>query len=296
MDRLTSMAVFVRAVEAGSFAAAAPALGLSSPMVGKHVRFLETRIGTQLLNRTTRRQNLTEVGRAYYERCKNMLAEAEAAEAVAQDLQAAPRGRLRVNAPLIFGTYGLTPMLTRYMRRYPEVTVDLSLSDRVVDLIDEGFDAAIRISPLTDSTLMTRALKPLRPVVCAAPAYLAERGTPGTPEELTDHECLGFAFWARPPSDFWEFTDLRGSQHRAKVKSRFQVNAGSALWAAALAGFGIILHAEDMLRADLAAGRLVQILPGFSAPSLPMHIVFPPSQRPTPKLRSFIDFVATTFG
>jgi DNA-binding transcriptional LysR family regulator len=296
MDRLTSMAVFVRAVEAGSFAAAAPALGLSSPMVGKHVRFLETRIGTQLLNRTTRRQSLTEVGRAYYERCKNMLAEAEAAEALAQDLQAAPRGRLRVTAPVIFGTYSLTPMLTCYMRRYPEVTVDLNLSDRVVDLIDEGFDAAIRISPLKDSTLMTRALKPVRPVACAAPAYLAERGTPGTPEELTDHECLGFAYSAKPPWDVWEFTDLRGAHHRAKVKSRFQANVGPALRAAALAGFGIILQAEDMVRDDLTAGRLVQVLPGFSAPSHPMHIVFPPSQRPTPKLRSFVDFVAATFG
>lgn len=131
MDRLTSMAVFVRAAEAGSFAAAAPALGMSAPMIGKHVRFLEARVGAQLLHRTTRRQSLTEVGRAFLERCKLVLAEAEAAELLAQDLQTAPRGLLRVNAPVTFGSYSLTPMLTRYLRRYPEVTVDLTLTDRV---------------------------------------------------------------------------------------------------------------------------------------------------------------------
>jgi DNA-binding transcriptional LysR family regulator len=164
-------------------------------MIGKHVRFLEERIGAQLLNRTTRRQSLTEVGRAFYERCKLVLAEAEAAEALAQDLQAIPRGRLRVNAPVTFGSYSLVPMLTRYMRRYTEVTVDLTLSDRIVDLVDEGYDAVIRISPLTDSTLITRSLAPYRLVACASPAYLADRGVPARPEDLATHECLGFAYW-----------------------------------------------------------------------------------------------------
>src|SRR5260221_4503856 len=175
MDRLTSMAMFVKAVEAGSFAAASPALGLSSPMIGKHVRFLEERLGIRLLNRTTRRQSLTEVGRAFYERCKLVLAEAEAAEALAQDLQTIPRGRLRVNAPISFGTYSLMPALMRYMRQYPEVSVDLTLSDRIVDLVDEGYEAVIRLSVLTDSTLIARSLAPYRLVACASPAYLAER-------------------------------------------------------------------------------------------------------------------------
>src|SRR5260221_2042768 len=178
MDRLTSMAMFVKAVEAGSFAAAVPALGLSSPMIGKHVRSLEERIGSRLLNRTTRRQSLTEVGRVFYERCKSVLAEAEAAEALVQDLHAVPRGRLRINAPVTFGSYSLVPMLTRYMRQYPEVAVDLTLTDRVVDLIDEGYEAVIRISPLTDSALVARPLAPYRLIACAAPAYLAERGIP----------------------------------------------------------------------------------------------------------------------
>jgi DNA-binding transcriptional LysR family regulator len=295
MDRLTSMAVFVRAAEAGSFAAAAPSLGMSSPMIGKHVRFLEERLGAQLLNRTTRRQSLTEVGRAYYERCKLVLAEAEAADALAADLQSVPRGRLRISAPVTFGSWSLTPMLTRYMRRYPEVIVDLRLNDRVVDLIDEGYDAAIRIAPLGDSSLIVRALKPWRLVACASPAYLSERGVPRVPGDLVEHECLGFSYWGRPPWDAWEFTGEGGTQ-QVKVSSRFQVNAGPALRSAALEGFGITLQAEDMLFDDLQSGRLVQVLPNFAAPSLPMHIVFPPSLRPTPKLRTFIDCAVEEFG
>ncbi|MDB5970265.1 MAG: LysR family transcriptional regulator [Hydrocarboniphaga sp.] len=295
MDRLTSMAVFVKAVEVGSFAAAVPALGLSSPMIGKHVRFLEERIGARLLNRTTRRQSLTEVGRVFYERCKLVLAEAEAAEALAQDLQTVPRGRLRINAPVTFGSYSLVPMLIRYQRLYPEVSVDLSLTDRVVDLVDEGYEAVIRISPLTDSTLVARPLAPYRLVACAAPAYLAERGVPARPEDLAGHECLGFAYWARPPMDEWQFTDADGT-HTVKVRSRFLANNGQALRQAALQGFGIILQAADMLRDDLASGRLMQVLPGYEGPSLPMHLLFASDRRLTPKLRSFIDFVVASFG
>ena len=295
MDRLTSMAVFVKAAEAGSFAAASHALGLSSPMIGKHVRFLEDRLGVRLLNRTTRRQSMTEVGRAFYERCKLVLAEAEAAEALAEDLNATPRGRLRVNAPVVFGTHSLVPMLTRYMRQYPEVTLDLTLTDRLVDLVDEGYEAVIRIAELTDSALIGRALRRHQLVACASPAYLAERGVPTTPADLERHECLGFAYWARPPMDEWEFTDANG-KYKARVQSRFRVNHGEALREAALGGFGIILQAEEMLTNDLASGRLVRVLPGFQAPSRPMHILFAPDRRPTPKLRSFIDFVVAAFS
>jgi len=289
------MAVFVKAVDVGSFAAAVPALGMSSPMIGKHVRFLEERLGARLLNRTTRRQSLTEVGRAFYERCKLVLAEAEAAEALAQDLQAIPRGRLRINAPVTFGSYSLAPMLTRYLCQYPEVTVDLTLTDRVVDVVDEGYEAVIRISPLIDSTLIARTLAPYRLVACAAPAYLAAHGTPATPEDLTQHECLSFAYWARRPMDEWEFTGADGV-HKVKVHSRFVANNGQALRHAALDGFGITLQAHDMLKDDLASGRLVPVLPDYKAPAIPMHIVFAPDRRLTPKLRSFIDFVVATFG
>jgi DNA-binding transcriptional LysR family regulator len=295
MDRLTSMEVFVKAADSGSFAAAASALGLSSQMVGKHVRALEARLGARLLNRTTRRQSLTELGAAFYERCKLVLAEAAAADALAADLRAIPRGRLRVNAPVNFGTYRLVPMLVRYLRQYPEVTVDLTVSDRIVDLVEEGYEAVIRISPLADSTLIARSLVPYRLVACASPAYLAERGTPVVPADLARHECLGFAYWARPPADEWQFTGADGA-HSVRVGSRLAINNGQALRAAALEGFGIILLSHELLDDDLATGRLVRILPGYEPPSRPMHILFAPDRKPTPKLRSFIDFVVATFG
>ncbi len=295
MDRLTSMSVFVKAADSGSFAAAGAALGLSSQMIGKHVRLLEERLGTRLINRTTRRQSLTEVGRAFYERCKAVLAEAEAAEALAAELHAVPRGRLRINAPVTFGTYSLAPMITRYLRQYPELSLELTLCDRIVDLIDEGYEAVIRIAPLPDSTLIARTLAPYRLVACASPTYLAEHGTPAVPTDLARHECLGFAYWSRPPEDEWQFT-RDGRVHSVRVSSRFQVNGGQALRVAALEGFGIILQAEDMLQDDLAAGRLVRVLPAYEAPSRPMHILFAPDRRPTPKLRSFVDFVVASFG
>src|ERR1700682_5922121 len=162
MDRLMSMAVFVKAAETGSFATAAAALGLSSQMVGKHIRFLEERYGMRLINRTTRRQSLTEAGNAFYERSKAVLVEAEAAEPLAASLQEEPRGTLKMNAPVSLGAYSLTPMLARYLSQYPEVHVDLTLSDRIVDVIDEGYDAVIRIAPLPDSRLIARALAPYR--------------------------------------------------------------------------------------------------------------------------------------
>jgi DNA-binding transcriptional LysR family regulator len=289
------MAVFVKAAETGSFATAAAALGLSSQMVGKHIRFLEERYGMRLINRTTRRQSLTEAGSAFYERSKAVLVEAEAAEALAASLLATPRGKLKINAPVSFGVHRLTPMLARYLRQYPEVHVDLTLSDRIVDVVDEGYDAVVRIAPLPDSRLIARALAPYRLVACASPAYLAERGMPARPEDLAAHECLGFAYWARPPMSEWEFTSTQGT-HVVRVTSRFSINNGQALRSAALAGVGIIHQPREMLDEDLASGRLVQVLPDYESPSRPMHLLFAPDRKPTPKLRSFIDFVVATFG
>lgn len=295
MDRLTSMAIFAKAAEAGSFAAAGAALGMSSQLVGKHVRALEARYGMQLINRTTRRQSLTEAGRAFYEGCKAVLAEAEAVEALTANLQAVPRGTLRVNAPVSFGAYRLAPALARYLADHPEVQVELTLSDRVVDLVDEGYDAVIRIAPLPDSRMIARPLAPYRLIVCASPAYLAARGTPRRPEDLADHECLGFAYWGRPPEPEWVLTGERTTTN-VRVGGRLSINSGQGLRMAALAGLGIILQPLELLDDDLASGRLVRVLPGYEAPPLPVHLLFSPDRRPTPKLRSFIDFVTATFG
>ncbi|WP_441459858.1 LysR family transcriptional regulator [Burkholderia thailandensis] len=296
MDRLTSMAVFVKAAETGSFAAAGASLGLSSQMVGKHVRFLETHYGMRLINRTTRRQSLTEAGRAFYERSRAVLAEAQAVDALAANLMAAPRGTLRINAPISFGVHCLMPMLASYMRAYPEVQIDLTLSDRIVDVVDEGYDAVIRIAPLADSGLIARPLAPYRLVLCASPAYLAEHGAPAEPADLAAHECLGFSYSGQPAALEWPFESAQGQQHSVRVRSRLAVNNGAALRMAALDGLGIILQPAELVRDDLAADRLVRLLPGHEPPARPIHVLYSPDRQPTPKLRSFIDAVIAAFG
>ncbi len=295
MDRLTSMAAFVTAADLGSFAAAAAQLDQSPQMVAKHVTFLEHRLGSRLLNRTTRRQSLTEVGRTYYERCKIVLAEADAADAMAQERRAVPRGRLRISAPVTFGAHSLMPLVTRYLRDHPEVAIDLALTDRFVDLVDEGHEVAFRVGPLNASGLIARALSPYRLAACASPAYLDARGTPAVPEDLTEHECLGYAYWPRPAEDEWSFVG-DGSKRTVRVRSRLQVNDSRALMAAAIDGYGIVMGPEDVLRDALISGQLVRILTDFTAPSRPMHLLYVGDRRQTPKLRTFIDSALHAFG
>lgn len=287
------MAIYARVVEKGSLAAAAEEFGISPTMAGKHLKALEARLGGRLLNRTTRRQSLTELGREYYERCKQILAEVEAAEDSASHLQAVPRGVLRVNAPVSFGNQRLAPALAAYLAQYPEVDVDLALNDRVVDLVDEGFDAAIRIGPLVDSGMVARPLAPYRVLVCASPGYLSRHGTPAAPKDLAGHNCLGFSYWT--VRDKWRLIGPEGSE-TVSIKGRLQANNGQALRMAALQGLGIIMQPEVLVSEDLAAGRLVRVLPEYEAPTRPMHLVYLPDRRPTPKLRSFIEFVLARFG
>ena len=295
MDRLSSMAAFVTAADVGSFAAAAVQLGQSPQMVAKHVAFLENRLGSRLLNRTTRRQSLTEVGRTYYERCKIVLAEVDAADALAQERQAVPRGRLRVSAPVTFGAHSLMPLITRYLREHPEVEIDLALTDRFVDLVEEGHEVVFRVGLLDESGLIARALSPYRLAACASPAYLRACGTPATPEDLSDHECLGYAYWPRPAEAEWYFV-RDGSRHSVRVRSRLQVNDSRALMAAAIDGYGIVMGPEDVLRDALISGQLVRILTDFTGPSRPMHLLYVSDRRQTPKLRNFIDSAVHAFG
>jgi DNA-binding transcriptional LysR family regulator len=294
MDRLSSMATFIKAVDLGSFAAAAQELSMSPQMVAKHVGYLEARLGTRLLNRTTRRQSLTEIGRTYYERCKAVLAEADWADAAGDGAIGTPRGRLRINAPVSFGSHTLMPLVTRYLQQYPEVEIDLTLSDRYVDLVEEGFEAVFRIGRLADSSLTARALRPFRVVVCAAPGYLRERGSPADPSDLRAHQCLVYA-GTRAGSSDWRF--VRGGRPiDVKVRGQLQVNNAAALLSGALAGFGIAFLAEDLARAPLASGALVRVLPDFDTPSRPMHLLYHADRRLTTKLRSFVDLVVRELG
>lgn len=293
MDRLTSMAVFVRAVDRGGFAAAAEEFGISATMVGLHVRALEDRLKSRLLNRTTRRQSLTEVGRLYYERCKQILADVEAADSSADELRATPRGRLRVTAPVSFGVHALAPAIADYLAHFPEVEIDLALNDRVVDLIEEGYEIAVRIGVLADSGLIARPLAPYRMVACASPDYLRRFGEPRQPADLAAHNCLGFAYWGM--ENEWRFEGPDRS-HSVGVHGTLRVNNGEALKMAARNGLGIIRQPEVLLADDIQAGLLAPILRDYALPSQPTHIVYLPDRRPTPKLRTFIDFIANRFG
>lgn len=293
MDKLNSMAVFVKAVECGSFASAADALALSAPMVGKHVRQLEQQLGVTLLNRSTRRQSLTDVGRHYYERCKIVLAEVDAADAIARDSRQHAQGHLRISASINYGTHCLVPVLAGYRARHPQVTLGLEFSDSVVDVIAEGYDVAFRVGTLPDSGLRARALAPYRMVACAAPAYLAAHGAPRTPAELAQHECLGFTHWS--PREVWCFEGPQGREDVA-IRGALSANVGQALRMAALAGMGIILQPQALVAGDLQAGRLQAVLPGYGVPALPVHLVTAPGRLRTQKLQSFVDYVVEVLG
>ncbi|MDB5932564.1 MAG: LysR family transcriptional regulator [Polaromonas sp.] len=291
MDLLDSMKVYVMAVEKGSLSAAAAACDISATMAGNHLRTLEKRLGMRLLQRTTRRQHLTAFGEDYYVRCREILRLVAETDAQAQNLQLAPAGKLRVTAPVTFGTEALMPALPAYLARYPEVSVDVALSDRVVDLVEEGFEAAIRIGQLPDSALIARPLAPYRLMICASPEYLAHRGTPGKPDDLSRHECLSFSPAALAS---WRLQDEAGSLH-VPVSGRLQVNSGQALRVAALHGLGIVLQPAILLEADVQAGRLVQLFPAHQLPSRPMNVVYLPDRYRSPKLRSFVDFLVERF-
>lgn len=292
MDLLDSMKVYVLAVEKGSLSSAATASGISATMAGNHLRMLEKRLGMQLLQRTTRRQHLTAFGEDYYARCKEILRLVAETDKQAQNLQLAPAGKLRITAPVSFGTDALMPALSEYLARYPEVSVDVSLSDRVMDMLEEGFEVAIRIGDLPDSALIAKSLRPYRLMICASPDYLARKGMPEKPEDLMQHECLSFSPAAITN---WRMQD-QDEIYSIPVTGRLQVNHGQALRVAALHGLGIVLQPAILLQADVKAGFLVQLFPCYELPSRALSVVYLQDRYRTPKLRSFVDFMVEKFG
>jgi DNA-binding transcriptional LysR family regulator len=293
VDKFVSMEIFVAVVEAGSLTAAAERFDISSAMVGKHIRALETRLATRLLTRTTRRQSLTEIGRQYYEECRRILAEVRAAESLAEAMVATPRGVLKVTAPLTYGVEVFSPAMTDYLGAWPEVSLELDLSNRIVDLVDEGFDAAIRIGELPDSSFVARPLKPYRMRACASPDYLARMGTPRTPADLERHECLGFLHWGR--EGHWRLDGETACANPLRA-GRFRANNGQALKVAALRGFGLVMQPEVLLAREIDSGQLVPVLDDYLPDGAPVHLIYARDQRATPKLTTFIDFVVERFG
>lgn len=295
LDRLTSMEVFVKAADLGSFTAAGVALGLTSQMVGKHVSALEARLGTTLLQRTTRRMSLTEAGRRFHERCRVILAEVAAADDLMEDGGAEPRGRLRVSAPVGFGACRLAPIVTGLLARHPALEVELTLTDRYVDMVDEGFDAVLRLGPIGETSLAVHELADHDQVACASPGYLDRHGIPRAPADLTGHACLGYVNWSGLPYAEWRF-GRDGIVHAVTVRSRFQVNDGRALVAAAIAGHGIILQPEAVVADALAQGALVPVLTDYVAPSRPLYLLHTTRQPRPAKLTVFVDYLVAAMA
>jgi DNA-binding transcriptional LysR family regulator len=286
MDRLQSMEIFVAVVDLGSFTAAANAFRISPPMVSKHISAREKRLGATLLKRTTRSLHPTEIGQTYYESCKKILGEIELAESGATAMSATPKGLLRVSASTWYGSLTLAPLVCDYLGQHPEVNVDLSLTDRFVDIVDEGIDVAIRIGELADSSLIARKLSLFALSICASPDYLRQAGTPRKPGDLPRHQCLGFTNWRTQSG--WQ---LLQKQIGAGQMPRFQSNNGQALRTAALKGLGIIMMPRDLLRQDIEQGTLVEIMRDHVAPPRPIHAVYPRERQSVPKLTSFVDFL-----
>jgi DNA-binding transcriptional LysR family regulator len=288
------MEAFVRVADSRSFSEAARRLRLSKSVVSRQVSALETQLGARLFHRTTRSLSLTEVGQAYYERCARILAEIEEANLSVSSLQGEPRGTLRINAPMSFGVLHLAPLLPSFLERYPLIDIDMAMNDRFVSLIDEGFDVAVRIGKLEDSSLIARHLAVARRVVCASPAYLERRGVPATPDDLADHCCLTYANRTTPEE--WSFQTRDGQRWPVEVHGRLRVNNGDVLRAAALGGVGIITLPSFIVGRDLQAGTLVALLADYLPQDLAIHAVYPHNRHLSPKVRAFVDFLVEQIG
>lgn len=293
LDSLSGMAVFAKVVEARSFTAAAAELGMSKSAVSKQISRLEDRLGARLLNRTTRRLSLTETGTAFYDRCARVVAEVQEAELAVTNLQAEPRGTLRVNAPMSFGHLHIAPAVPDFLARYPEVRVDMTMNDRFVDLIDEGFDVAIRIARLTDSSLIARRLAPDCRILCGSPAYFEKHGEPRTPDDLAGHNCLSYAYVS--DTDQWQFIDGEGTRS-ISVRGNLRANNGDAIRQALLAGLGVAILPSFIVGPDVQAGRLKEVLRDHMPNRASIYAVYPHSRHLSAKVRVFVDFLADRFG
>jgi DNA-binding transcriptional LysR family regulator len=287
MDRLTSLTAFVRVVDSGGFSAAGRRLNMSTTTVSNHVQSLEDRLGVRLLHRTTRKVSLTEVGKAYYERCTQILADLEQADDIAGALQSTPRGTLRIYTGTHIVPF-IAPVVAEFLAAYPDVKVDLSMGERSIDLIDEGFDIAVRLTPLPDSSLIVRSLATWRHVLCCSPAYLEKHGPVRKLSELADHNCVRHVLY---PFDDWHFTDRTGAPASVKVSGNLISNSGDTLRMAALHGIGILLAPGFLIANDLESGRLVRLLPEYRPVELAMNAVYPHRHHLSAKVRSFIDLL-----
>jgi DNA-binding transcriptional LysR family regulator len=289
MDRLTSLTAFVRVVDSGGFSAAGRKLNMSTTMVSNHVQALEDRLGARLLNRTTRKVSLTEVGKAYYDRCIQILADLEQADGIAGALQSTPRGTLRIYSATHIVPF-VAPVVAEFLASFPEVKVDLTMGERTIDLIDEGFDLAIRLTPPPDSSLVVRSLATWRHVLCCSPAYLEKHGPLRQLAELASHNCVRHVLY--PYGDEWHFVDRKGAPIAVRVTGNLVTNSGETVRTAALQGVGICLAPGFLIGDVLGSGHLVRLLSDYRPVDFAMNAVYPHRHHLSAKVRSFIDLLA----
>jgi DNA-binding transcriptional LysR family regulator len=293
VDRLGAIQVFAQVVEAGSFAKAADRLGLSTSAASRHVAELESHLQTRLLNRTTRRVSLTESGRAFYERAVQLLADLAEAEEEAASAAVVPRGTVRLTTSVNFGVRHVAPAIADFIAEHREVRFDVSLSDRVVDLVEEGFDLAIRVGPPGAENLVARKLGETRLVPCASPDYLARHGAPRAPEDLARHNCFTYEYVT--PRSVWRFRDRSGAERSVRVSGSLHSNNGDLLAEAAARGAGIVFEPAFIVGPDVRAGRLVPLLQDYEPLPLPIYAVYPSRKHLSAKVRRFVEFLVQRF-
>lgn len=288
MEDLNGLRVFLRVAESRSFTAAATRLGLTPSAVSKSIGRLEKEYGQRLLDRTTRRVGLTNDGHAFYERCRQVLADLEEAENLLTQSSASPRGRLRVHMPTAFGKKVVLPRLSRILERLPDLRVDVELGERPLDLAEEGLDAVVRFGALPDSGLIARRLCDVRFVACASPEYLERHGEPLTPDELGQHACLGYATPWRAHYREWTFAEPDGTLAPREISGKLNVNSAEALTDAAIAGSGITMVADFVAWEAVRAGKLRVLLKSFIGPAMPVSLVYLPGRQHSPRIRWFL--------
>ncbi|WP_024871998.1 LysR family transcriptional regulator [Tolumonas lignilytica] len=290
MDHLRNLSALIAVVECGSFVAAAQRMHSSKAAVSRYIQELETYLGVRLLQRSTRRIALTEAGRDYYQRTKQILVDLDDANSAVGANNASLVGNIRVNAPLTFGTRYLAPLWAEFMERHPSITLDIELNDRRVDLLEEGFDLAIRIGNLADSSLVSRRLSNSHAVLCASPAYLEKYGTPTTPEELAQHQAISYSYL--PTGDIWHFYSAKQGERAINIKARMHTNNGDTIRAVVLAGQGIALQPIFQVGPDIQEGKLVTFMTEWAGPSFGIHAVYPSRKHLSLKVKTLIDYLA----
>lgn len=294
MDKVGELSVFVRVVEEGGFSSAARSMSLTPSAVSKQIGRLEDRLGARLINRTTRSLSLTPEGKAFFERCRSILTDIEDAESIVTQSHSSPRGSLRITTGVAFGRHQITPLLPEFLERFPDVNIELIKTDSIVDLVEQGIDAAIRFGELEDSSMVARFLARSRRAIVASPEYIEKHGVPKHPDDIANHNCL--TFYSLPQLNNWVF-DVNGEDYPVTPTGNFSANNGESIYDMVIDGAGIARLAEFLVAKEVSEGKLVRVLTEYYRDiEIPVHAVYPSRRHLSPKLRSFVDFLVEKFN